>query len=73
MVNIFIVPPAGLPNEGLRKKFNLKYWLSTRKNLHVEEHVLFISLFYFPRCLYKVSEIPVSADSGVSETLPLLR
>ena len=37
MVKKLIVPPAGLPNEGLRKKLNLKQWLSTRKNLLRQE------------------------------------
>ena len=32
MVTRFIMPPAGLPNYGLRKKFNVKYLLSTRNN-----------------------------------------
>ena len=37
MVNQFIVPPAGLPNQGQRKKLNVKHWLSTRKNLLRQE------------------------------------
>ena len=37
MVNKSIMSPAGLPNEGLRKKLNLKNWLFTRKNLLRQE------------------------------------
>ena len=33
MVSKFIVASAGLLNEGLGKKLNLKHWLSNRKNL----------------------------------------
>ena len=85
MVNRFIEPPAGLPNEGLRKKLN--QWLYTRKNL-LRQEVFFLRAarinwgylenatvrltmccsvvcLYFSKCLYWVSEIPVSADSGV--------
>ena len=36
-VNKCIVPPADLPNKGLRKKLNLKDWLSIRKNLLRQE------------------------------------
>ena len=41
MVIKFIVPPAGLPNQGLRKKLNAKHWLSTRKNL-LRQEVFFL-------------------------------
>ena len=37
MINKLIVPPAGLPNEGLRKKLYLKHWLYTSKNLLIHE------------------------------------
>ena len=39
MVIKFIVPPAALPNEGLRKA--LKHWLYTRKNL-LRQEVFFL-------------------------------
>ena len=41
MVNKFIVPPAGLPNDGLRKRLNLKHWLYTRNNL-LRKEVFFL-------------------------------
>ena len=41
MVSKFTVPPAGLPNEGLRKKLNLKHWLSKKKNV-LRQEVIFL-------------------------------
>ena len=41
MIKKYIVPPAGLPNSGLRKKLNLTHWMSTRKNL-LRQEVFFL-------------------------------
>ena len=32
MVKKLFVPLEGLPNQGSRKKFNAKHWLTTRNN-----------------------------------------
>ena len=43
MVSRVFVPPAGLPNQGLRKKLNAKHWLSTRRKLPQTRGVLPVS------------------------------
>ena len=52
--------PAGLPNQGFRKKLNEEHCLSTRKR-----YVLIVNCFDLLKCLNMVSELTVSAESGV--------